>query len=74
MLFRSGFKVAAQDPDQSVGDMAAVMQKLAADPELRVQMGQAGRQLVDDNFSWTAVGKQLNSVYASTSTAVPVTA
>ena len=71
---QTGFKVAAQDPDQSVGDMAAVMQKLAADPELRVQMGQAGRQLVDDNFSWTAVGKQLNSVYASTSTAVPVTA
>ncbi len=71
---QTGFKVAAQDPDQSVGDMAAVMQKLAADPELRVLFGQAGRQLVDDNFSWTAVGKQLNSVYASTSTAVPVTA
>jgi glycosyltransferase involved in cell wall biosynthesis len=70
----TGFKVAAEDPDQSVRDMAAAMQKLAINPDLRVQMGQAGRQLVDDNFSWTAVGRQLNSVYASTSTAMPVTA
>lgn len=70
----TGFKVAAEDPDQSVRDMAAAMQKLAANPELRVQMGQAGRQLVDENFSWTAVGRQLNQLYQVTSVAAPIAA
>lgn len=73
---RTGFKIEAQDPEQTVRDMAVAMQTLAADPKLRMQMGQAGRQLVDANFSWTAVGKQLNSVYQATSTTtiIPVTA
>ncbi len=68
----TGFKIAANDPDQSIRDMATAMKKLAADSELRVQMGKAGRQLVDENFSWTAVGKQLNEVYQVTSGKVPV--
>ena len=70
----TGFRVAAHEPDQSIRDMAVVMQKLANDPELRVQMGEAGRQLVDQTFSWTAVGKQLNDLYQTTSGNVPVTA
>ena len=70
----TGFKVAAQDPDQSVRDMAVAMKTLAANPELRVQMGAAGRQLVDESFSWTAVGKQLNQLYQGTSANIPVTA
>ncbi|MEA5466114.1 glycosyltransferase family 4 protein [Leptothoe sp. PORK10 BA2] len=72
----TGFKIAAQDPEQSVRDIAIAMQQFSQTPELCHQMGQAGRQLVDDTFSWTAVGQQLNALYQTTSQAksVPATA
>lgn len=69
---KTGFKVAAHDPDQAVGDIATVMEKFAQNPELCHQMGQAGRQLVDETFSWTAVGQQLNALYETTSKGIPV--
>lgn len=71
---QTGFKVAAQDPDQSIHDIAIVMEKFAQNPELCHQMGQAGRQLVDRTFSWTAVGQQLNALYETTSKAMPISA
>lgn len=66
---QTGFKIPAQKPEQAIQDMAIAMQKLACDPELRVQMGKAGRQLVDDNFSWTVVGKRLDTLYKTTAAA-----
>ncbi|MBT9314737.1 glycosyltransferase family 4 protein [Leptothoe spongobia] len=71
---QTGFKIAAEEPDQSVRDIAAVMEQFSHNPALCHQMGQAGRQLVDETFSWTAVGQQLNSLYETTSKGVPVTA
>lgn len=64
----TGFKVAAQTPAQSVQDMAVVMQKLARNPELRILMGETGRQRVDQLFSWKAVGRRLNELYQKTAT------
>lgn len=63
---QTGFKVPGRDPDQAIQDMAAVMQTLAHDPDLRVQMGQAGRQRVNENFSWKVVGERLNQLYEKT--------
>ncbi|MGP1383525.1 MAG: glycosyltransferase family 4 protein [Thainema sp.] len=63
---KTGFKVPAQEPEQATQEMATAMQKLAYDPDLRVQMGQAGRQLVADNFSWKVVGNRLNLLYEET--------
>jgi len=63
---KTGFKVPAHSPDQAIRDMANAMRTLAENPELRVQMGQAGRQLVDDNFSWKVVGERLNQLYRET--------
>ncbi len=60
---QTGFKISAQSPEQAIGELAIAMQKLAADPDLRLQMGKAGRQLVDDNFSWSVVGKRLDTLY-----------
>lgn len=62
----TGFRVSAQDPEQTINDMAQVMAKLAHDPDLRVQMGQAGCQWVDDNFSWKVVGERLDELYKAT--------
>ena len=71
---QTGFKVSAQEPGQAIHDMAAAMQKLAHDPELRVQMGKAGRQLVNENFSWNVVGERLDALYQEAVAALPVIA
>ncbi len=60
---QAGFKSPAKEPAQAISDMATAMQKLAQDPELRVQMGKAGRQIVDGNFNWKVVGERLDQVY-----------
>ena len=70
---QTGFKVPAQTPEQAIQDMSAAMQKLAHSHELRVEMGKAGRQLVNENFSWTVVGERLDALYQTT-TAAPIVA
>lgn len=59
----TGFKIAAINPEQAVDDMSKALITLAKDPELRVRMGQAGRQLVRDTYSWQVMGKRLAQVY-----------
>lgn len=71
---QTGFKVSAQEPEQVIQDIAKVMQKLAQDPDLRVQMGKSGRKLVNENFSWSVVGERLDVLYQSTATTSSVVA
>ena len=66
---KTGFKVPAQEPEQAIQGIATVMQKLAHNPDLRVQMGLAGRQLIDESFSWEVVGERLNTLYQETAKA-----
>ncbi|MGB3616018.1 MAG: glycosyltransferase family 4 protein, partial [Elainellaceae cyanobacterium] len=71
---KTGFKVPAKEPKQVISDMATVMCKLAHDPDLRVQMGNAGRQTVDENFNWSVVGQRLDQLYrAAIAEVEPVT-
>ena len=70
---KTGFKISARDPDQAIYDLAVAMQKLASDPDLRIQMGKAGRKLVDESFSWSAVGKGLTKLYQAITVSVPTT-
>jgi glycosyltransferase involved in cell wall biosynthesis len=58
-----GIKVAALSPDQAVTDLAAAMVKLASNHNLCVQMGKAGRQKVQDQYSWEAKGRQFSQLY-----------
>ena len=60
---KTGFRVAALTPEQTVEDMAVVMSKLAADPQLRGQMGAAGKQRVSELYSWSRKGDFLNQLY-----------
>lgn len=59
----TGIKIVADEPYQAVRDLAAAMIQLAKDPELRVSMGQAGRARVSQNYTWKAIGKNLNQLY-----------
>ncbi len=69
---QTGFKIAAQEPEQTIQDMASAMQKLAQDPNLRVKMGEAGRQWVNNNFSWNVIGEQLDVLYKTLKATVTV--
>lgn len=59
----TGFKVPAHEPNQAVSDLAEAMVLLAKDSELRVRMGQAGRKLVSETYSWEATGQSLAQLY-----------
>jgi glycosyltransferase involved in cell wall biosynthesis len=59
----TGFKVPAIDPDQAVKDLAAAMQKVARDYDLRTRMGAAAQRRVAEHFSWRKRGVQMAELY-----------
>jgi glycosyltransferase involved in cell wall biosynthesis len=59
----AGFKVAATSPDQVVQDIASAMVTLAKDPDLRIRMGQAGKERVREAFDWNKKGQFFSQVY-----------
>ncbi len=61
----TGIKIAARHPAQVVSDMADAMRRLAEDDGLRQRMGEAGRQRVHEEFSWTRQGDRLNAHYVA---------
>jgi glycosyltransferase involved in cell wall biosynthesis len=59
----TGFKVSAENPERAIAEMAIAMTRLATEPELRSQLGTAGRQRVNQWFNWATKGQFLVSVY-----------
>jgi starch synthase len=53
------------DPDQFSRDLAAAINKVALDPELRTRFGANGRKRVEDHFSWTAIAEKTLELYRS---------
>jgi starch synthase len=47
------------------GDLAAAVNRLMRDPELRAAMGKAGRRRAIERFSWDAIAQQTVDVYKS---------
>lgn len=54
-----------KDPETFSRDLAAGVNKLMADPELRARMAAAGRQRAVDLFSWASIAKQTKALYES---------
>jgi alpha-maltose-1-phosphate synthase len=52
-------------PDRFSRDLAARINQLMGDPELRRRMAKAGRQRAVDKFSWSAIAAQTKSLYES---------
>ena len=65
VTMETGFKVPARDPIQTVVDLATAMTKLASSPDLRLQMGKAGRHRVENYYSWEARGRDLLKTYTA---------
>jgi glycosyltransferase involved in cell wall biosynthesis len=59
----TGFKIPAENPEQVVAALAEAMVRLANEPDLCAQMGQAGQQRVREYYSWTAKGQQFARTY-----------
>jgi glycosyltransferase involved in cell wall biosynthesis len=59
----TGFKVPAHNPEQAIKALATAMEKLADSPELCKQMGTAGKQRVQEHYSWEAKGRELSQQY-----------
>jgi glycosyltransferase involved in cell wall biosynthesis len=50
---------------KNVLDIAEKIIKLAGDEELRQQMGEAGRRIVEENFNWDHLAKRILQIYDS---------
>jgi glycosyltransferase involved in cell wall biosynthesis len=61
----TGFKIAADNPAQTVVDLAEAMTKIAASQDLRLQMGKVGQARVETYYTWEARGKYLAKTYES---------
>jgi glycogen synthase len=46
-------------------DLAAAINRVALDPDLRNAFGRSGRRRVEDHFSWTAIAQQTLDLYRS---------
>jgi starch synthase len=51
------------DPEQFSQDLAARINELMANPELRAKMGKAGRKRAEATFSWKAIAEQTLELY-----------
>src|SRR5690606_41335953 len=51
------------DPDRYSRDLAAAINELLQDTELRTRMGRQGRQRVLDRYSWRAIAEQTLDFY-----------
>ena len=53
------------DPDQFARDLAARINELMAQPELRARFAKAGRERAVERFSWASIAEQTRDLYAS---------
>jgi len=53
------------DPEKFARDLAASINMLMEDPELRARMGKAGRRRAEELFSWKAIASRTRDLYES---------
>ena len=54
-----------RDPEKFARDLAARINQLIADPELREKFGRAGRKRAEEKFGWPAIAQQTKALYES---------
>ena len=58
-----GIKVAPLSPEQVVRDLAAALERLCADKELRLRMGRAARQRAERIYHWDRLAERMIEIY-----------
>lgn len=51
------------DPERFIGDLAATLSEVLADPEAARIMGEAGRRRAEAEFSWASIAERTRAVY-----------
>jgi glycosyltransferase involved in cell wall biosynthesis len=59
-----GIKIRPQFPDQVVREMAAALERLYKDKELRSRMGRAARERAEQVYHWDRLGERMMNIYA----------
>ena len=59
----TGIRVSADNPAQTVTEISESMIRLATNPELRLQMGKAGQQRINEHFTWERKRDFINRIY-----------
>jgi glycogen synthase len=57
-------EVEPRHPEQFSRDLAAAVNRLLADPDLRARMARAARARVEEQFSWTGIARHTRDFYA----------
>ena len=70
----AGIKIAADNPRQAVRDIAAAMQLLASDANLRKRSGERARRRAVEEFNWEKKVEFFNRLYAEIFQAAEVSA
>jgi starch synthase len=55
----------ALHPEKFSRDLAAKINQLMADPDLRKKFGKAGRKRAEEKFSWSAIAQETKALYES---------
>jgi starch synthase len=55
--------VEPRHPEQFARDLAACVNTLLDDPELRASMARKARRRVEEHFSWTSIARQTLEFY-----------
>ena len=61
-----GFKIPARYPEQAVRDLAAALEQLASDAELRFRLGQAAFERAREVYDWDRVADRILAAYKET--------
>lgn len=59
----TGIKVDVREPKQAVQDLANAILRLQSDPQLVRSLGQAGRDRVEEMYTWSRKGDLVNTLY-----------
>jgi glycosyltransferase involved in cell wall biosynthesis len=60
----TGIKIAAVSPQEGVARLAEALERLALDPDKRLQMGEAARRRVEEHFNWEKKGSLMAGIYS----------
>ena len=58
-----GIKIKPDKPDQVVRDLAAAIETLARDQDLRKRLGEGGRKRIAEVYDWDKKGEEMNRIY-----------
>ena len=58
-----GIKITPRSPEHTVREMAAALERLYQDKELRVRMGRAARKRAEECYHWDRLGERLREIY-----------